>query len=642
MANSENESHKPEDDDWSLGPVPSMPDSQAPTNLPEDDLQNLQPGTVLDDYQIQRVLGQGAFATVYLALQLSLNRLVALKVTGDLGYEGRRMARLEHENIVQVYAEHISRERRIRLLTMQFVPGPTLQTALSALASAGLQANWSGSALLKQIDEHSGSVIQIQPADYAIRERLQQMDHQQAVCFLTAELASGLHYAHSNGVVHRDIKPANILLNAAGRPLLVDFNLAEESTGGKDQGMVGGTLAYMSPEHLKAFESAKDAVIPVGPPADLYGLTLVFIQMLNGEVPLPTTESGRPISGSQDLSVKRLREVRAEPAKLVFEHASASQSSLQAVVQRATHPDPDQRTASAEILGQELHGCRAMRRIEIDEVMQHPLLEFATQRPVQVFAFMGFAPQIVASFVNILYNSLRVGDLPLQPNVVPQYDLMDAFTRVTIGYNVFVWPVAVILVARLLRRSVDAIRMVPCESAEEEAVQRSVVVGVPYYMLLIAACGWVPGIVVFPLALWWLAGVELFPAAVHFVLNFATCALLAITYSFLGLAWYSVSVCWRWHWRFPRRMASIQIDDEFRGYRRDLRRARIAAAVVPLVSCMLLVWTTHHAEASVEKHFELLKALVLLLTALGLLGPLLANRIATRVSDRLKTYAGRE
>lgn len=628
------------DEDWSLGPIPSMPDSRTPAPSPGPDLKNLPAGAVLDDYQIQRVLGTGAFATVYLALQLSLNRLVALKVTGDLGHEGRRMARLEHSNVVQVYSEQILRDRKIRLLSMQYVPGPTLQTALTALAGRSLEGSWSGADLLEQIDGLAGSVMMIRPDDFAVRQQLNRMDHQQAACFLTAELANGLHYAHSHEVLHRDIKPANILLNASGRPLLVDFNLSEETgDDSEDQGLVGGTLAYMAPEHLRAFEYAQDGTVQVGPAADVYSLTLVLVQMLNGRVPLPTSDSGKPADGSKAVAIEAIREMRSEPCSVAFDSPTPSQSSLESVIRRATHPDPEERTESADFLSQELLGCQRLRDIETSRVMQHPLVEFAAQRPVAVFAFLGFAPQVIASIVNIMYNNARVPELETVSDVLPE-DVVASFVRVTIGYNVVIWPTAILLVALLMKRLLPAVRMEPCATEAEETEQRHVVVRLPYYLLFIAAFGWVPGIFVFPVVLWLLVDVALLPTAVHFALNFVTCALIAITYSYLGLAWYAASVCWRRHWRFPRRFMSLSIEDEFQYYPRHLQWARISAAVVPLLSCMLLIASVDQGSSTEHVQSGLFRLLELILISLGMLGPLLANRIASTVTERLRTYAG--
>ena len=91
--------------DWSLGPAPSMPGEAGSFQHRPD---TLAAGSVLFDFQIHQLLGKGAFGQVYLALQLSLNRFVALKIASDVGSEGSTMAQLEHPNIVQVYRNRSS------------------------------------------------------------------------------------------------------------------------------------------------------------------------------------------------------------------------------------------------------------------------------------------------------------------------------------------------------------------------------------------------------------------------------------------------------------------------------------------------------------------------------------------------------
>ncbi len=233
--------------------APSCPASLA-TALPEVQpvsLEELKPGARIDDFEIVSLLGCGAFGAVYLARQLSLDRQVALKVTAWEGGEGRKMARLEHENIVQVFSE-TAIDSRTRLLCMQYVSGPTLQAVLDELAEYPPAAR-SGQKLLEAVDRLVQRPAEFDPAAMRNRELLAGLDWAETVCWLGVRLAEALDYAHSRGVIHRDIKPGNIMLNQYGRPLLVDFNLAFQplaASAGEDR--LGGTLAYMAPEHLAA------------------------------------------------------------------------------------------------------------------------------------------------------------------------------------------------------------------------------------------------------------------------------------------------------------------------------------------------------------------------------------------------------
>src|SRR5207302_2986567 len=112
------------------------------------------------------------------------------------------------------------------------------------------------------------------------REMLAQCDFIEAVCWLGSRLAEALAHAHSRGVLHRDIKPANILLNHYGRPMLSDFNLAHCERRGLEAEHFGGTLQYMSPEHLTAFLPEGDSSrVLVDTRSDIYSLGVVLYEL---------------------------------------------------------------------------------------------------------------------------------------------------------------------------------------------------------------------------------------------------------------------------------------------------------------------------------------------------------------------------
>src|SRR5262245_30971596 len=112
----------------------------------------------MGDFEIVEELGRGAFATVYLSRQLSLGRLVALKVSNTQDSEARTLAVLEHEHIVRVFTETIDAVRGMRLLCMQFVPGTNLERLLRELQRRP-RREWTGETLINAIDtlsEHRG------------------------------------------------------------------------------------------------------------------------------------------------------------------------------------------------------------------------------------------------------------------------------------------------------------------------------------------------------------------------------------------------------------------------------------------------------------------------------------------------------
>jgi TolB-like protein/tetratricopeptide (TPR) repeat protein/tRNA A-37 threonylcarbamoyl transferase component Bud32 len=201
-------------------------------------------------YQLERQLGRGGMATVFLAQDLKHKRPVALKVlhpelASALGPERFQRevelaARLQHPHILTVLD---SGEAAGQLwFTMPFVDGESLRDRI-------------------------GRERQL-PVDEAVR--------------IATETAKALDYAHRQGIIHRDIKPENILLTKDGDTLVADFGIARALTGGEERltetGLAVGTPAYMSPEQA-AGERQLDAR------TDVYALGSVLYEMLAGEPP---------------------------------------------------------------------------------------------------------------------------------------------------------------------------------------------------------------------------------------------------------------------------------------------------------------------------------------------------------------------
>jgi serine/threonine-protein kinase len=212
-----------------------------------------------DRYALERELGQGGMATVYLARDLRHDRPVALKVlrpelSAILGVdrflsEIKTTANLQHPHILPL---HDSGEADgLVFYVMPFVDGESLRDRLSR--------------------EHQ------LPVDDAVR--------------IAAEVADALEYAHRHGVVHRDIKPENILLHG-GHALVADFGIAlaaSRSDGGSrmtETGMSLGTPHYMAPEQAMGEKE-------ITPKADVYALGCVLYEMLCGEPPFtgPTAQA---------------------------------------------------------------------------------------------------------------------------------------------------------------------------------------------------------------------------------------------------------------------------------------------------------------------------------------------------------------
>jgi hypothetical protein len=199
-------------------------------------------------YRILRPIGEGGMASVFLAMQESLDREVALKVmspvlaanaefAGRFVVEGKITARLQHPNLVTVY--DIGSHNGIYYLAAEYIPGGTLK---------------------ERIAEGDLSVAHV-------------LD-------IATDIAQGLDFAHEKGFVHRDVKPGNVLFRKDGRVVLADFGIAKAMDGSNSSTVAGasiGTPDYMSPEQARGE--------PVDGRSDLYSLGTVLYEMLVGAPP---------------------------------------------------------------------------------------------------------------------------------------------------------------------------------------------------------------------------------------------------------------------------------------------------------------------------------------------------------------------
>ena len=200
-------------------------------------------------YRVLRRLGQGGMAEVYLAIQLSLQREVAIKllalenaVSDELAQrferEARTIARLDHPHIVGIHEVGRS-STGLPYYTMPYLPNGDLG-----------------------------------------RRRLR--GDSRAVLAVLRALVDALAYAHAHGVVHRDVKPDNVLFDKNDRPLLTDFGIALATTIDHDhrvteRGRTLGSSGYMSPEQARGSD--------VDARADLYSLGVVCHELLTGDLP---------------------------------------------------------------------------------------------------------------------------------------------------------------------------------------------------------------------------------------------------------------------------------------------------------------------------------------------------------------------
>jgi eukaryotic-like serine/threonine-protein kinase len=205
-------------------------------------------------YRLEGRLGFGGMSTVNLALDLRLERQVAVKLLAEhladdptfvsrFQREAQAAARLVHPNIVQVFDSGQDDRTGQYFIVMEYIEG-------SSGAEILRDDGW------VEVDE-ALSIIE--------------------------QACEGLHYAHRNGVVHRDVKPGNLLRAREGEVKLADFGIAKatEQSSITQVGSVLGTAAYLAPEQARGEEA--------GPSADLYALGVVTYQLISGRLPYEAT-----------------------------------------------------------------------------------------------------------------------------------------------------------------------------------------------------------------------------------------------------------------------------------------------------------------------------------------------------------------
>jgi eukaryotic-like serine/threonine-protein kinase len=277
---------------------------------PEDQTLDVEPllGEPFGDFELLEVLGRGGMGVVYRARQISLNRIVAVKMilAGQLASEddirrfeseAQAAAKMDHPSIVTIH--QIGQVDNHHFFSMDYVDGPNL-------------------------------------AELCRHGRLE--SHRAARYLQT--VAEAVHAAHQQGILHRDLKPANVLIDRDDRPRVTDFGLAkhlETDSGLTTTGIAIGTPSYMPPEQ------AAGQWDRVGPASDVYSLGAILYVML----------TGRPPFREDSMVDTLLSVVHQEPARPRKIEPSADPT-LEIICLKCLRKEPGQRYSSAQELADDL------------------------------------------------------------------------------------------------------------------------------------------------------------------------------------------------------------------------------------------------------------------------------------------------
>lgn len=262
----------------------------------------------IDDFELVALLGKGAFSHVYLARQISLGgRYVAVKVVDRPLHEPNHLARLQHTGIIPLYSYHRANGRWI--LCMPYGGAATLA---DWIASSLLRESRTGQSLIDTVRKSQHRITtrldnsDAPPEEREIRDSLKHslaswhaatekslgtlssMPAGQLTLWLFGKLSVALAHAHQRNIVHGDLKPGNILIRNDGEPALIDFNLSQQTSRGPEF-LVGGTLPYMSPEHLTSL--LKRSAVALWPTSDVFSLGVIMYELIEGRLPFTPAAS---------------------------------------------------------------------------------------------------------------------------------------------------------------------------------------------------------------------------------------------------------------------------------------------------------------------------------------------------------------
>jgi len=263
-------------------------------------------GQTVGHYRIESKLAEGGMGVVYRAVDVHLDRLVAIKVLrpeavaapdrrSRFGREARAASALNHPNIVTIY--DIDRSEGVDFIAMEYVPGLALDRLIE-------------------------------------RRRLAQKD----VLRYAIQVTDALARAHGAGIIHRDLKPANIMVTPDGCVKLLDFGVAKlleavsdddnattlESSPLTQEGTIVGTIAYMSPEQAEGK--------PIDARSDIFSFGVILYEMIAGR---------RPFSG--DTKLATLTSILHEEPKPITEFVTTASPEIATLIHRCLRKDPDRR-----------------------------------------------------------------------------------------------------------------------------------------------------------------------------------------------------------------------------------------------------------------------------------------------------------
>jgi serine/threonine protein kinase len=565
----------------SLDPIGAVVARETSQMQPPPPLPTLEAGRRLSDFVIIRKLGAGGFGDVYLALQISLGRNIALKVSRKDSPEARTMARLKHSNIVQVHAAMRLEEIDAPAICMQYVPGVTLAELLTFLRE---NPDWNGEKILAFIDQTMGEDTTYGHGDQNARARFATLNQEEVVGDFLVELARALNYAHSKNVLHLDVKPSNILIGTNGDALLSDFNVSLRQDRPGD-GQLGGTPEYMAPEILGIASGILTAANLDGR-ADIYSLGIV---------------------------IGKLLDCLKHKERAVY---------LNQIVATCTNRDRKARFANGDEL---IASCTRQRKLQdlikrLDTEQKWWLYRWGLRWPKTVTILAIIIPNAVASVIQVYYNQIHI----LGPLSEHQ---RQAFISMLAPWNSAIYFIGFSLIWMLYKDffKVSSKLSEPMSKPVQDAARRSIV-KTPFWAMVLISTSWTIGCLLFVLGLAFLSGPLPQNAIHHFIISFVLAMAIPLAFCLLSIGYLNVAAF------YPRLLSDVTdlrttIPRETRGISRAMKAFRFLAGAFPLAGAVVAVIQGPGSDPATSYPYQYL---VIAFIAVGLVGIIFAVNVVDR------------
>lgn len=499
------------------------------TRLSEvDDLRPapLHPGQSIAGFIINQHLGAGSIADVYQGFDPNLGRSVALKVARLTGDEGKTLASLNHRSIVKVYSEHILKELSLRIICMEFIDGPTLESAFE------------DTEFLEETLRNSDPKVRML-----------------ALLRMSSDLVAGVKHAHDRHVIHADIKPSNILIRKTGELLLSDFNVAQISNSEVEHaGLAGGTPGYMSQDQRQALAlPMKEYIQRVRFSWDTFSLARVLQDLWHQTLP--------PDSSDMVLSE-------------IYQHYGRF---LQNMIEKEGVSDQKELQDLTSVLKQFTNIIAQAHQLPN---ANKPLFNWANRNLFVSLAIVILFPQFVGSLINIAYNKIMIIDT-LTPEQHEYFvfllGVVNPITYSLCGLYI-AWQQWKIL-QRFYKRS-------SLKEQSLEIYRRPFTF--PRLVFLVSCLGWITGFLSFSSVLGY--GSPSDPAqGIHLFISFALSWLIAATFSSMLSLYFMIAILAPSLASWLQPQLFLDFLQQLKRAKRSMGRYTLLAFLTPLIAATFLV-----------------------------------------------------